>query len=470
LFRSGSIVVRGLRYFGADVGFAPSLQAANVRKFGVAVEAAPVSGLDGGCGGAGAGAGGLSQSDAGLFAVAGCVLATWLRAYNVTIPIAATRLPAIRNTTTFIAATRRLPSHLETSTYIRTSTSAQTTKSSGIHTKVDISTPSGRSIAAFRWSRKRQSRNSRRCNHFHGWPILDPKGPPRIMICRILALVLAIASLVPSSAFAQAKPTDVYVSVLDNKGQPVEGLGITDFTVREDNVAREVLKVAPATEPLTIALLVDDSQAAHEGIQQIRDGVKSFITNLADKGDIALITFGERPTIVVDYTKDQKRLLDAAGRLFPRTGGGSYLLEALVEVSKGLQKREAKRPVIAVLMLEDVEFSNRYYQQVLTELDKSGAALHVLAIGQPSGDTSDEVRNRNMVIAEGTERTGGRRDQLLAISATPEKMKQLAAELSKQYVVTYARPETLIPPEKVTVTVTRPGLTARARTRAAANK
>jgi hypothetical protein len=45
-------------------------------------------------------------------------------------------------------------------------------------------------------------------------------------------------------------------------------------------------------------------------------------------------------------------------------------------------------------------------------------------------------------------------------------MRQLAAELANQYVVTYARPETLIPPEKVSVTVTRPGLTVRARTQA----
>ena len=44
-------------------------------------------------------------------------------------------------------------------------------------------------------------------------------------------------------------------------------------------------------------------------------------------------------------------------------------------------------------------------------------------------------------------------------------MKQLAAELLHQYVVTYARPDTLIPPEKIEVTVTKPGLTARARTR-----
>ena len=46
-------------------------------------------------------------------------------------------------------------------------------------------------------------------------------------------------------------------------------------------------------------------------------------------------------------------------------------------------------------------------------------------------------------------------------------MLQLADELTNQYVVQYGRPEQLIPPEKVQVTVNRPGVTVRARTRAA---
>jgi len=121
--------------------------------------------------------------------------------------------------------------------------------------------------------------------------------------------------------------------------------------------------------------------------------------------------------------------------------------------------------VIVVLMLEDVEFSTRYYQQVLDELDKSRATLHVVALGQPEPNTQDEIRNRNMVVAEGTARTGGRREQVLAATGIPGKMKQLADELINQYVVTYARPETLIPPEKVSVSVSRPGVTVRARTR-----
>ena len=41
----------------------------------------------------------------------------------------------------------------------------------------------------------------------------------------------------------------------------------------------------------------------------------------------------------------------------------------------------------------------------------------------------DELRNRNQVIANGTERTGGRRDNVLALTAAAPKMKQLADEL-----------------------------------------
>jgi VWFA-related protein len=286
-----------------------------------------------------------------------------------------------------------------------------------------------------------------------------------------LALIMGACCVRPALVEAQTKPTSIYVSVLDSKGDPVTGLSAADFGVKEDNVAREVLKAEPATEPLTVALLIDDSQALTSGVQFIRDAAHGFVKGLAGKADIAVITFGERPTIAQDYTRDERAVLAATGRIFPRSGAGSYLLDAIVETSKGLQKKEAARPVIVVLMLEDVEFSNRYYEQVLNELEKSHAALHVVAIGTPdSGVSSDEIRNRNQVVAEGTSRTGGRRDQVLALSGAPGRMAQLAKELVNQYAVTYARPDTLIPPERIDVSTTRPGLTVRAPRKAPAIK
>jgi VWFA-related protein len=289
--------------------------------------------------------------------------------------------------------------------------------------------------------------------------------------------VLAAALVVSSFAFpiavqqgsraseASARTRDVYVSVVDSKGAPIAGLTAADFTVREDRVAREVLKAGPATEPLQVALLIDDSQAASSMIQPLREAIAAFIDKLQGKAEIALITFGERPTTLVEYTTSAEALKRAAGRLFARPGGGPYLLEAIVEASRGAERRKGPRPVIVAITIEGIEFSNNDHRSVLEALERSGAAFHAITVGSPADSMSDEMRNRNIVIAEGTQRTGGRRDQVLADSGLPDKMRQVADELLNQYVVTYSRPDTLIPAEKIEVSSTRPGATVRARTR-----
>lgn len=289
----------------------------------------------------------------------------------------------------------------------------------------------------------------------------------------VLAAALVLSSLavpVPlqqdsRASDASARTRDVYVSVVDSKGAPITGLTAADFTVRENRTAREVLKAGPATEPLQVALLIDDSQAAGSMIQPLREAIAAFIDKAQGKAEIALITFGERPTTLVEYTTSAEALKRASGRLFAKPGAGPYLLEAIVEASRGAQRRKGPRPAIVAITIEGLEFSNSHHQTVLEALEQSGAALHTITVGSPSGSMTDEMRNRNIVIADGTLRTGGRRDQVLADSGLPDKMRQVADELLNQYVVTYSRPETLIPAEKIEVSSTRPGATVRAPTR-----
>src|ERR1041385_8273804 len=103
-----------------------------------------------------------------------------------------------------------------------------------------------------------------------------------------LSVVLCgAACAIPAALAAQRKPVDIYVSVVDGKGEAVTGLQAADFRVREDGVAREVLKAGPATEPLTVALLVDDSQATTPATQMIREAVDDFLTGLSGKAEIA---------------------------------------------------------------------------------------------------------------------------------------------------------------------------------------
>ena len=83
---------------------------------------------------------------------------------------------------------------------------------------------------------------------------------------------------------------------------------MADFIVREDGSVREVLDVRPADKLMQIALLVDDSEAATEATSHLRDGLAALLERLHGKAEIALITIGERPTVVTQYTKDTELL------------------------------------------------------------------------------------------------------------------------------------------------------------------
>jgi hypothetical protein len=286
---------------------------------------------------------------------------------------------------------------------------------------------------------------------------------------RVLVPSLAAAAVAILAAHLTAQSTErsMYVSVVNEAGAPVPDLGAGDFVVREDNVAREVLRVGPAEDPMQIAVLIDTSQTARDNVSYMRTALPPFVTALVNpnesgaKNEVALVAFGERPTIFTDYTTNVAALQKGINRIWSQQDSGAYLLDALIEVTKGFKKREARRPVIVAIVIEGPELSYRQYDQVLEPLRDSGAPFYALMIGTPSGDISDQGRSRSIVVDRGPAETGGRRDQLLTGMALPDRLKQLATQLTHQYRVTYARPPSLIPPERVTVSTPRPGLTAR---------
>jgi hypothetical protein len=213
---------------------------------------------------------------------------------------------------------------------------------------------------------------------------------------------------------------------------------------------------------MQIALLVDNSQAAEPFIRDYREALVAFINGIAAdpsgvKHQMSIVTLGERPTINTEYTTDTAQLVKGAQRIFATTGSGTYLLDGIIEVSQGIKKRESARPVIVAVTTEGPELSDRVYQAVLEPLRDSGATLHIIVVGTPSNEDHD----RSIVLDRGTHDTGGRFDTVLTSMSLPAEMKQVAAELTHQFKVTYSRPESLIPPEQVTVTALKPGLTVR---------
>jgi hypothetical protein len=278
------------------------------------------------------------------------------------------------------------------------------------------------------------------------------------------ALVLTGLSASTSAQSASTRERTLFVSALTEQGAPIDTLAPADVVVREDGVRREVLRVTRATEPMDIAVLVDNSEAASSAVIELRRSIATFVARIAGqegaRNNVALIGLAARPTVLVDYTTETPRLQQAIGRLFPQNDSGTTLLDALTEVSNGLSRREATRAAIVAIVTDGIEFTNKDATIVIDALRRAGVAFHAVAIGR-FPIRNDEDRERARVLGEGTRLTGGHQHTLLTPMGLDVALDAVARELTSQHKVVYGRPESLIPPDRTDVSAARPGLTVR---------
>ena len=287
----------------------------------------------------------------------------------------------------------------------------------------------------------------------------------------VAALALAAALAAPGEARAQSVERRMIVTVLDGDDRPVAGLTPRDFEIREDGAAREVLRVEPAGAGRQIAVLVDTSEAAARATRDFRAGLSAFFQAMHEGNEISLISFGGPPRILVGSTPNLERLQDGLGGVFGFTGSAAYLLDAMAQAAEGFTRRESARPVLVALTTEGVDYSNVRARQVSERVRESGAAVYTLLVAgrgrarmDPGlvgvGRQQAEVE-RNLVLERGPRDSGGRSKVVLTSIAVENALLEFAAELRNQFLVTYARPGALIPPERAEVAVNRAGLTAR---------
>jgi hypothetical protein len=278
------------------------------------------------------------------------------------------------------------------------------------------------------------------------------------LVAAILAVVAAGGQ--PAAQAPQPRERGVVVTAATADGAPATGLTERDFIVREDGLAREVVRVSPAGPPSHVWLLLDDSQAAEPAMQVLRGAAARFIKTLGaldPAPQIALMTFGDRPTRRAEFTSKPGTADQAVSRLFSVAGTGAYFMQAVREASADLRKRTTSNPVIVAFVAErGPEFSNDTRKTIAAGLEQAGASLWTVVLQASLDVSTPEARERAFVISDVTLASGGMSRNVLSPQALDPAFDAVAALLSSRYLVLYARPERMIPPKEFEITARRP--------------
>jgi VWFA-related protein len=270
--------------------------------------------------------------------------------------------------------------------------------------------------------------------------------------------ILATVALLLAQAAAATEVRTVTITAADGKGVPIEGLVPEEVAVLENGTPRPLKDLVRDQRPLTLLFLLDTSQVMGSDFRlNVRDAVMSFLRNLPEGSVYSLWTTGDRPTKAVDFTADPDEAVKALNRVFPQ--GGNTMLDAIVEASSELKKKEGERSVVVIVTAMGPEFSTRIRQQVVEQARDNADVFLVIQIEE--GTTDFEMRTAyDYVLAGLPDATGGLNERILSFLALRGALQRVTAELRAQYRLSYETPSDL-KTRKIEVKVARPDVRIR---------
>lgn len=224
---------------------------------------------------------------------------------------------------------------------------------------------------------------------------------------------------------------ELYTTVLDRKGRPVQDLTAGDFTVLEDGVEQPVRRFERVEGvPIYAGVLLDTSSSMVEELEEAVQGALAFFQSvLTPKDRAAVITFAESPYLAVRFTNDRQMLEGGVAGL--RAEGETALYDSLVYALYYFSGISGKRALVVLTDGEDV--GSRYdYEDVIEYARRTGVAIYT--VGLSLGSRQADVRLKLHSLAS---ETGGVAFFIEGAGGLERVYETIEAELRSQYLLAY---------------------------------
>lgn len=276
------------------------------------------------------------------------------------------------------------------------------------------------------------------------------------------AWLLGVLLIVPNTVHADEH--QLFVMVMNSYGQPIDDLREDEVVIEHRRNECDVKSVQLETEPMKIALLVDNSEPAAQSINSLRDGLRDFLSTLPEQHSVGLFTISGQARQIQEFTTDRTALTEHTDNLFVERGTGTLLMDGLVETWKRRFDEDDSWPVFVLVVYDGAESSRsvqeREFNEFVNELRARAATAHAILISTRGGGLQTDI-SINI-----TNNTGGTYRALAAATALPLALTELATAMGAQYEEVQNRYRVIFEcdddnPRRVTTKVTRPAVAVR---------
>jgi Ca-activated chloride channel homolog len=184
---------------------------------------------------------------------------------------------------------------------------------------------------------------------------------------------------------AETKLVQLAVIVFDEKGAAAPELKKNDFRIFDDGVEQEVRYFSHERVPVSLALVVDDSESVTHKLPFIRNASETILAPYPDQAaqarsgdEFALLRFASRPSMILDFTGNPapKVRIEGDDGIFPPTQGrasGTALFDTLYLAVTYVRRHAFNKQHSAIILITDGgdNHSRYHFKEVKRLLEES---------------------------------------------------------------------------------------------------
>ena len=226
----------------------------------------------------------------------------------------------------------------------------------------------------------------------------------------------------------------VPVTITDPMNRLVTGLEKDNFALTDNGQPQEIRHFSSEDAPISLGVIFDVSGSMADKIDKSRQAVVEFFRTANPQDEFFLITFSEKPEVLVDFTSSVEDIQNKLVYAIPK--GRTALLDAIYLGMNRMRKAHYERKALLIIS-DGGDNHSRYTEGEIKSMVRE-ADVQIYGIGLFDRDAkTPEEKEGPALLSDISEVTGGRTFVIDSPSELADVATKIGIELRNQYVLGY---------------------------------